>query len=154
MPDLLMAEIKQFGARQAGLVYKPRVGAYGILLHEGRIACAQIGYTKFAYDLPGGALDPGETPEQAVVREFLEETGLEVAVGRQVTQIDHYFVHDDGTPYNNRCHFYEVEMRAHRPAAKTELDHELVWLPPLEVIKRLKNEGYAWAMVLWLRAMR
>ncbi len=38
-----------------------------------------------------------------------------------------------------------------RPSAKTENDHELVWLPPLEVIKRLKNDGYAWAIVLWLR---
>jgi 8-oxo-dGTP diphosphatase len=55
------------------------------------------------------------------------------------------------SPYNNHCHFFEVELVAAKPAAKTEADHELVWLPPLEVIKRLKNEGYAWAMVMWLR---
>ncbi|MEI9904608.1 MAG: hypothetical protein WDN06_12015 [Asticcacaulis sp.] len=38
-----------------------------------------------------------------------------------------------------------------RPDAKSEADHELVWLPPLDVITHLKNEGYAWALVLWLR---
>ena len=146
-----MKQILQFGDPDPNLTYKPRDGAYGILLREGRIACAQIGYTKFTYDFPGGGVDAGETPEQAVEREFLEETGVEVRTGRLVTRFDHYWIHDDGTPYNNRCHIYETELVRERPEAKTENDHELVWLPPLEVIKRLKNEGYAWAMVLWLR---
>ena len=146
-----MPAILQFGTPDPNLVYKPREGAYGILLKEGRIACAQIGYTRFTYDFPGGALDPGETAEEALRREYLEEVGLEVTVGRLVTQFDHYWIHDDGTPYNNRCSIFETEWARDRPEAKSEADHELVWLPPLEVIKRLKNEGYAWAMVLWLR---
>ncbi len=79
---------------------------------------------------------------------------MDIKVGPLVTDINHYFIHDDGTPYNNLCHFHQVELVRERPEAKTEPDHELVWLSPLEVIKRLKNEGYAWAMVLWLRAMR
>ena len=32
--------------------------------------------------MPGGWIDPGETPEQAVVREVAEETGLQVSVPR------------------------------------------------------------------------
>ena len=146
-----MTPLLQFGTPDPGVTYKPRTGAYGILLRDGRLACAQIGYTKFTYDLPGGGVDPGETPDQALRREFLEETGLEVKPGLLAAEFNHYWIHDDGTPYNNHCLIHEVELVRERPEAKTEKDHELVWLPPLEVLKRLKNEGYAWAVVLWLR---
>jgi len=146
-----MTPLLQFGTFNPNLTYRPREGAYGILLHEGRIACAQIGYSKFTYDFPGGAIDPGESAQAALRREYLEETGLDVDVGELISTFQHYWIHDDGTPYNNRCLVFEATLKAVRPEAKSEADHELVWLPPLEVIKRLKNEGYAWAMVQWIR---
>jgi 8-oxo-dGTP diphosphatase len=34
--------------------------------------------------LPGGALDQGETPEEGIIREVLEETGLKVSIKRKV----------------------------------------------------------------------
>lgn len=149
-PGFDMSGLKQFGHRREGLEYKPRAGAYGILERGGLIACARIGFSNYTYDLPGGAIDPGETPEQALVREFREETGLGVSVGAKVTEIQHYFLHDDGTPYNNTCLFYEV-VEEGAFGGKVEADHELVWLNPLQVIVNLKNEGYAWAFALWLR---
>jgi 8-oxo-dGTP diphosphatase len=144
-------ELVQFGTRLEGLDYKPRQGAYGILVRDGRLACVQVGYSRFTYDLPGGAVEAGETPEQALVREYLEETGLLVRVTKPVVEFRHYFLMEDGTPFNNHSHIFEVEFVADRPAGKVEDDHELIWLPPLEVIKRITKEGYAWGIVNWLR---
>jgi 8-oxo-dGTP diphosphatase len=37
-----------------------------------------------AWELPGGAIDPGEEPAEAVIREVLEETGIRVSADRLV----------------------------------------------------------------------
>lgn len=37
-----------------------------------------------AWALPGGGVDPGESPEQAVIREIQEETGFQVAICRPI----------------------------------------------------------------------
>ncbi|HTS65868.1 MAG TPA: NUDIX hydrolase [Candidatus Acidoferrales bacterium] len=58
----------------------PLVGVGGLIFRRGRILMAQRGKEplKGWWSLPGGALETGETLDQAVRREILEETGLVV----------------------------------------------------------------------------
>lgn len=55
-----------------------------ILVHNGKILIAQKGPNdKRAnkWEFPGGKIDPGETPEQALAREMMEEFLVQVEVG-------------------------------------------------------------------------
>ncbi|MBU3994373.1 MAG: NUDIX domain-containing protein [Actinobacteria bacterium] len=60
-----------------------RVAAYAVVERRGRILLThwRRGHLH-GWTLPGGGIDPGEDPRDAVVREVLEETGLEARVGK------------------------------------------------------------------------
>lgn len=53
-----------------------RVGAYGVIYRDGRLLLTHWNqYGRTAWTLPGGGMEPGETPSEAAVREIYEETG-------------------------------------------------------------------------------
>ncbi|KAM9862091.1 NUDIX hydrolase [Leucobacter sp. BZR 635] len=60
-----------------------RVAAYAVIERRGKILLThwRRGHLH-GWTLPGGGLDAGEDPKDAVVREVLEETGLNARVGR------------------------------------------------------------------------
>ena len=58
------------------------VRSYGVLVDEGRVVLVRSSNPRHApplWWLPGGGVDFGESPDETVVREFAEETGLLVA---------------------------------------------------------------------------
>ncbi len=149
---ILLQDIPQFGLRRTGTDYPDRPCAYGIGLDMlGRIAVAEIGLRPpFEYDLPGGGLDPGESPVEALVREFREETGLQVEAGDLIAKAGQYWGRADVRPRNSLCHFHLVQIAGDH-GAPVEHDHRLVWLSPFDAARRMRHDAHAWAILKWLR---
>ena len=64
---------------------------------------------ELAWGLAKGAIEPGESEEQAAVREVLEETGLEVDVEADLGDIRYFYVWE-GVRVRKRVHFFLMRM--------------------------------------------
>lgn len=148
--------VPQFGAPEPGRTYRDRPAAFGIAERDGQIALVRVAKEGAPawFDLPGGALDPGETADQAVAREFGEETGLIVEAGRPYARADQYFVNTDGEAWNNRGVFFDLAIVDDDPVLKIEDDHALVWMAPRAALIELRHDAHAWAVAAWLRRLR
>jgi 8-oxo-dGTP diphosphatase len=76
-------------------VATPRVAA-GVLFRDeaGRVLLVKPTY-KDGWDIPGGYVEPGESPKQAAAREVREELGLKQPIGRLLV-VDWAPHHDEG----------------------------------------------------------
>ncbi|QDH74199.1 NUDIX domain-containing protein [Brevundimonas sp. M20] len=142
----------QFGVAEAGLDYTLRPTAFGLVFHDGKLACVRVDRGEGSYyDLPGGAVDGEESEEQALVREFIEETGMTVRPFARIAEAAQFFRKSTGAPLNNIGGFWIAQQLSLDPAAKVEADHELVWLHPHTALNELRHDAHAWAVATWLR---
>ncbi|UFS57612.1 (deoxy)nucleoside triphosphate pyrophosphohydrolase [Subtercola endophyticus] len=105
------------------------VGA--VIAHAGKVLCCRRAPGKASaglWEFPGGKVEAGETPEQALAREIQEELDVPILVGdlilRATTSVD-------GREIDLACYWATLHQDA--PAASTDHD-EMVWLPITELM--------------------
>jgi 8-oxo-dGTP pyrophosphatase MutT (NUDIX family) len=95
-----------------------RIGVYGLVRRGDAVLLTRIsplGAHPGSWTLPGGGLDHGEAPRDALAREVAEETGLEATVG---DLLDVHDIHFDGTAPSGRYedfHGVHLVFRARVP---------------------------------------
>ena len=117
-----------------------------VICRENKIFATQRGYGDYKdwWEFPGGKIEPGESPEQALKREILEELAAEISVGRKIMTVEY----DYPTFHLSMDCFVctlirgEPELLEHEAAkwlSRSELD-SVPWLPAdREVVDTLKD---------------
>jgi 8-oxo-dGTP diphosphatase len=79
---------------EAAPIVRQRLAAYGIVLSGRGLLATQFSDRTAVpglWGLPGGGIDPGESPSQALVREVTEETGQDLEISHLLdVQTDHW----------------------------------------------------------------
>ena len=87
---------------------RPYVGVGAVIVDGGKVLIVKRKYDPLAgqWSLPGGGVEVGETLEDSIVREMLEETGLDIEVGPVIEVLDRIPRDEDGQV---RYHFVLVD---------------------------------------------
>ena len=102
-----------------------------VVVHDGKYLCMQKCRTRYAYtsekwEFPGGKIEQGETPEQALVRELEEEMDYEVHPIKSVAKVEYCYpdfaiTRDAWVCESDVCNFNMKEHLDHKWLSKDEL---------------------------------
>ena len=121
--------------------YKIRQGVYAILERNGSLLLTYQGAPHDEVQLPGGGVDPGESPLTALHREVMEETGWIIARPRRLGAYRRFtFMPEYDLWAEKICTIYlAYPVRRHGPP--TEADHTTLWASPEVAATTLENSG-------------
>ena len=117
-----------------------------IIERENRIFATQRGYGSFkdGWEFPGGKIEEGESPEDALLREIREELDTEISVGSLFDVVEYDYPEFHLVLYCYLCRMVKgdlklLEHEAARWLGREELD-SVAWLPAdIHVIEKLKD---------------
>ncbi|WP_050928870.1 NUDIX hydrolase [Aestuariivita boseongensis] len=134
--------IRRFGSpREADRRYTLRPGAYAVLPRDGQLLLTVQMADIPDIQLPGGGIDPGETPITALHREVYEETGWRIATPRRLGVFRRFvFMPEYDIWAEKVCHIY-LAHPTRQLGPPVEPDHEVLWAAPHTAAQILGNAG-------------
>lgn len=117
-----------------------------IIIDDGKVFATQRGYGEFkdGWEFPGGKIDAGETPEEALIREIKEELDTEIVVNELLDTVEYDYpkFHLSMDCFICKIKSGELVLKEHEASkwlTKETLD-SVEWLPAdLGLIEKIEN---------------
>jgi len=109
-------------------------GSEGLLI--GRIDQKDVSRERLLWSLPKGHIEIGESPEEAALREVMEETGIKSRIAQPLGVIDFWFMAGGQRIHKTVHHYLFHEVGGLLAPQVSEVD-EVGWFPLGEIVERL-----------------
>lgn len=132
--------MRRYGeTRKKEISYRMRPGAYAILPLKDRLLLTHQTKPFSEFQLPGGGIDPGESPLTALHREVMEETGWRISSPVHFRSYRRFiYMHDYDMWAEKICNIY-IARPVRRISAPLEMGHRAEWFSHKDGYKALKN---------------
>lgn len=129
-----------FGNILPQINYRDRPAAYAVITSgDGKIAVVK---GTRGYFLPGGGSLEGETPEETVRRELLEELARDIVITGKIGEAVQYYSAGDAH-YKMKAIFFKAAFSGGR---RGEAENELIWLDAKESEGAFFYQCHEWAI--------
>lgn len=134
--------MRRFGEPvEPGRRYTDRIGAYAVIRQGNDVLLTEQDAATREFQLPGGALDPGEGALRALQRECLEETGWRIAVSRRIGAFQRFTYMPEYDLWARKvCHIY-LARPVRRLGPPSEAGHTAIWMAIPDALRLLSIEG-------------
>ena len=119
-----------------------------IICKDNRIFATQRGSGEYRgqWEFPGGKVEPGETPEEALIREIKEELDIEISVGKYIHTVEYDYptFHLSMLCFICKILSGSLVLKEHEEARWLEKNnlYSVDWLPAdLEIVSLLEREN-------------
>ncbi|MEM9550159.1 MAG: NUDIX hydrolase [Pseudomonadota bacterium] len=134
--------IRRFGEiPERNRSYKLRPGAYALLPLNGELLLTEQDAPVPDLQLPGGGIDPGESPITALHREVYEETGWRIGSPRRIGAFRRFAFMPEYDLFAEKLCVIYVARPIQRLGPPVEADHIPVWMTPDLASRKLGNAG-------------
>lgn len=134
--------IRRFGQPpQKQQIYTHRPGAYVLLSRGDDVLVTHQARPVSEFQLPGGGIDPGESPITALYREVTEETGWSISRPRRMGCFRRFvFMPDYDIFAEKLCAIY-MAAPVRQISPPSEPHHTPIWMPKQQAARALGNSG-------------
>ena len=111
-----------------------------IIIKDGQVFATQRGYGEFQgwWEFPGGKMEAGESPQEALKREINEELDADIQVNELLETVEWDYPNFHLTMHCFICNLLSESMHLNEHEAATWLTHETLrsvkWLPADEIL--------------------